>query len=187
MPEWKGVAMGSIAIEMKTLSSRQLAVARAIAATLFEADATHPVPRERLDFTLQELRAYVSRVGLQTRLAFGFAFFVLQHAPFLLMGKIRRFTKLSGDARRRYLEKLEKSRLGLVVVLVKTVLSFVYFEHPDALAGTGYDAQGLLGPAWAAGATSPISRLRVLVGETTKTDRPEPSAEPRPATVAKGA
>lgn len=179
--------MGSVAVDMKTLTSRQLAVARAIAATLFEADSQHPVPRERLDFVLQELRAYVSRVGLQTRVAFGAAFFVVQHAPFLLLGKIQRFTRLSGDARRRYLEKLEKSRFGLVMVLLKTMLSFMYFEHPDALAGTGYDAQGLLGPAWAAGAASPISRLRVL----TNPKNPEPASAPepdaRPAGVAKGA
>lgn len=179
--------MGSSAVDMKTLSSRQLAVARAIAATLFEADALHPVPRERLDFALQELRAYVSKVGLQTRLALGAAFFVLQHAPFLLIGKIRRFTRLSGEARRKYLEKLERSRFGIVMVLVKTLLSFVYFEHPDALAGTGYDAQGLLGPAYAVGAAPPTSRLRVLESPPNPSPPEEPSSEVRPATVAKGA
>ncbi|HWV37914.1 MAG TPA: hypothetical protein VN033_05500 [Vulgatibacter sp.] len=177
--------MGSIAIDMKTLTSRQLAVARAIAATLFEADALHPVPRERLDLVLQDLRAYVARVGLQTRLALGAAFFVLQHAPFLLIGKIGRFTRLSGEARRRYLERLERSRFGIVMVLVKTLLCFVYFEHPDALAGTGYDAQGLLGPAWALGAASPISRLRVL--ESNPSPSEASASEARPTTVAKGA
>ena len=178
--------MGSTAIEMKTLSSRQLAVARAIAATLFEADARHPVPRVRLDFVLQELRAYAARVGLQTRLALGAAFFVLQHAPFLLVGKIKRFTRMSGDARRKYLEKLERSRIGIVMVLVKTLLSFMYFEHPDALAGTGYDAQGLLGPAYALGAASPIARMRVLESHPNP-NPPADQPELRPASVAKGA
>jgi len=175
--------MGSTPIDMKTLSSRQLQIAYAVAATLFEADAASPVPKERLEFAMEELRAFAARVGLQTRLAFKAAFVVMQLAPFLMLGKVQRFTRLSMIARRRCLKKLEASRFGLVVVLLKTILSFVYFEHPEALAETGYDAEGLLGPAWAAGTTSPISKLKLRVIENPILPAPseqEPVVAPAP-------
>ncbi|AKU89722.1 hypothetical protein AKJ08_0109 [Vulgatibacter incomptus] len=155
-----------------------------MAATLFEADG--PVPRERLDFAIEELRAYVARVGFQTRLAFDAAFFVMQVAPLFVFGKLRRFTSLSTLARRRCIERLEQSRLGLVVVLLKTMLSMVYFEHPDALAGTGYDAEGLIGPAWAQGSTSPLSKLKLQVIETPVSDEPEQLPVPAAGRVAGG-
>ncbi len=181
--------MGSFAVAMKNLSTRQLAVAHAVAATIFEADSLHPVPPERLDFTMRELRAYVARAGLQTRAAFRAAFIVVQFAPLFLIGRLHRFTSLSAQAKAVYLRKLEAGPLGLVMVLLKTVLSFVYFEHPDALASTGYDAQGLLGPAWAAGSPSPISKLRVIENPAPAQVAPEsePAPELLPGRVAEGA
>lgn len=132
---------------MRTLSVRQQVVARAVMAALFD-DGAEGVPKERLDWALVELRSYVARVGLQTRLAFRAAFWVVQLSPLFLRGKLRRFVRLPVADRVELLLKLERSRLGLVVVLLKTICSMLYFEHPDALARTGYDGQGLLGPAW---------------------------------------
>mgnify|MGYP001306813955 CR=1 FL=1 len=148
---------------MRVLSLRQLKIARALTATLF--DDGSGVPAERLDYAMAELVGYASRVGRVTRLALSFALWVMQLAPFLLFGIFRKFTSASAEIRQRCLRKLEGSRLGLVVVLLKTVLSMIYFEHPEALASTGYDAQGLLGPAWAQGSISPVTKLRVLEGE----------------------
>lgn len=145
---------------MRVLSLRQLRIARALTATLF--DDGSGIPVERLDYAMTELVGYAARVGRVTRLALAFALWVMQLAPFFLFGIFRRFTGASAEIRLRCLRKLEGSRLGLVVVLLKTVLSMIYFEHPDALASTGYDAQGLLGPAWAQGSTSPVLKLRVV-------------------------
>lgn len=150
---------------MKSLSLRQLRIARSLAATLFDDGTGTGVPSERLDFAMVELSGYAARVGRLTRAALSFAFTVLQFAPFLLFGVFRKFTSGSTELRQRCLGKLERTRFGLVLVLLKTVLSMVYFEHPDALASTGYDAEGLLGPAWAEGA-SPITKLRVLPAST---------------------
>lgn len=182
----KGSDMGSTDIDMKALTSRQLEIARTVAATLFETDASKPLPPERLDFAIEELRDFTARAGIQTRMAFNAAFIVVQLAPLLFLGKLRRFTRLSAIARKRCIQKLESSRLGLVMVLLKTVLSFVYFEHPDALASTGYDAEGLLGPAWAVGGRSPIAKLPLRVIDNPiqlETDEPERGADVVPAPV----
>jgi hypothetical protein len=132
---------------MRTLSPRQLAVVRAVAITLFD-DGSGGVPDDRIAFTLREMRAYVGRVGFQTRMAFRAALLVVQLAPLLLLGKLRRFVTLGPSDRARCLGRLERSRLGLVLVLLKTTLCLHYFEHPDVLARMGYDGQGLIGPAW---------------------------------------
>jgi len=143
---------------MRALSPGQLRIARALAATLF--DDGSGGPSERLDYAMAELARYVARVGKLTRLALAFALWVMQLAPLLFLGIFRTFTDASADIRHRCLSRLEVSRLGLVMVLLKTLLSLVYFEHPDALASTGYDAQGLHGPAWTAEGMP--ARLRVV-------------------------
>lgn len=145
---------------MKTLNHRQITVARAVAGAFFD-DGSGSLPQERLDFAMRELRRVVSRAGYQTRLAFRFACLAIQFAPFLL-GRLRRFSRLELPARQTLLRKLEPGLLGLVVVLFKNTLSIVYFEHPDALAETGYDGRGMDGPAWASDGESPLAKLPVL-------------------------
>lgn len=132
---------------MKTLSPRQLAVVRAVAITLFD-DGCGGVSDDRVAFTMRELRAYVERVGFQTRVALRAALLVVQLAPLLLLGRLVRFVKLGPADRALCLVRLEGSRLGLVLVLLKTTLCLHWFEHPEVLARTGYDGQGLIGPAW---------------------------------------
>ncbi len=133
---------------MRSLSPRQLAVVRAVADTLF-AERGGVARDERIAFTLRELRANFVRYGFQTQLAFRGALAVIQLlAPLLLLGQLRRFVHLSPAARARCLTLLEGSRLGLVLVLLKTMLCLHYFEHPEVVARTGYDVRGQLGPAW---------------------------------------
>src|SRR5262245_50579744 len=133
---------------MRSLNNRQISVARAVCGGFFD-DGSGSLPPERLDFATKELRRVIGRAGWQTRIAFRFACLVIQFAPLLLLGRLKRFARLDVAARQAVLRRLERSRLGLVVVLLKTTLCMVYFEHPDALSETGYDAQGMLGPAWA--------------------------------------
>lgn len=140
---------------MKTLSTRQLALARAISAALFD-DGEAGVPEERLSWVARELKAHFVAMGTQTRLAFRAAFWVVQFLPILWGLKLRRFARLSLADRVRFLSWLETSRFGLILVLLKTVLGTVYFEHPDALARTGYDGLGLLGPTRLLPAVSPV-------------------------------
>lgn len=130
---------------MKTLSTRHLALARAISSALFD-DGEAGVPEERLSWVARELEAQFLSMGTQTRLAFRAAFWVVQFLPLLWGMRLRRFVRLSLPDRIGFLSWLETSRLGLILVLLKTVLGTVYFEHPDALARTGYDGQGLFGP-----------------------------------------
>lgn len=170
---------------MKPLSPKQLHIARSMADVLF--DGGEGIPAERLDYAVGELRDYSSRMGWQSRIALGFALWVVSFAPFLLWFQFRRFENLPKDRRLACLIALEQSKLGMLLVVLKTVLSMVYFEHPDALAATGYDGIGLLGPAYVEGsspidgAAAPIgAKLRVLVSET-------PSAEEATAEEEAGA
>lgn len=142
---------------MRTLSARQLVIFRAVAATIV-AEPGAPVPPERLDFAVSELRLYASSMGGQTRLAFGLALLVVQLAPLFLIGRLSLFTNLPAPGRLSCLERLEAGPLGLLLVLLKTMVCLLYYEHPDALAATGYDAVGLLAPAHVEGA-SPLARL----------------------------
>lgn len=131
---------------MKTLSARQIILARSIASALFD-DGAAGVPEDRLAHVARELRAHFLRMGHQTRLAFRASLWMVQLSPILWRVRLRRFVGLSLPDRIRFLTWLETSRFGLVLVLLKTVFGTLYFEHPDALAHSSYDGQGLLGPA----------------------------------------
>ncbi len=143
---------------MASLSPRSLDVAAAVAEALFDRGARGRVPPERLAFLRAELASYARSIGPQTSLALRAALLVAQLAPLALGPRRARLTSLPPDERGHALEALERSRLGLVVVLLKVTLTMLYFEHPAALAETGYDAQGLRGPAFAPGA-SPLLPL----------------------------
>lgn len=147
---------------MTFLSPRRLAVTRAVLCTMVDHGAGS-LTEERVAFTLRELRAYLDRAGLQTRVAFRGALLVVQLSPLLLLRRVRRFVHQSPDARARCLARLERSRLGLVVVLLKTTLCLHWYEHPEVLARTGYDGEGLLAPAFAEGAAPPVARRLPLL------------------------
>lgn len=139
---------------------RRFAVLRAVLQALFD-----PGPQAQASIapTIAEIRAYLARAGLQTRLAFRAALLAVQFSPLLTLGALRRFVGLDAADRARCLARLERSRLGLAVVLLKTVLCLHWFDRPEVLARTGYDGSG---PAWAGGPSVPAPRLPILPGHT---------------------
>jgi hypothetical protein len=150
---------------MTFLSPRRVAVTRAVLCTIVDHGAGS-LTEERIAFTLRELRAYLDHVGLQTRIAFRAALLVVQLSPWLLLRGLRRFVHQAPTERARCLAGLERSRLGLVVVLLKTTLCLHWYEHPEVLARTGYDGEGLLGPAYAEGAAPPVARKLPILPES---------------------
>ncbi len=154
---------------MKDLSPRQLAVVRRVMETLFD-EGSGSLPEERVAFVFASLRPWFARAGLQTQMAFRGALLVVQFSPLLFLRRLQRFVRLGAAERARCLVGIERSRrLGLLMVLLKTALGLHYFEHPEMLARTGYDGEGLLGPAWARDGGSPLpatgSKLQVVGGE----------------------
>lgn len=138
------------------LSRRSLRVLRAVAEVLFD-DGSGPPAGERLDWLIADVDDFVRATAGTTRLGLRVATWLIQMSPLLLRRSWRRFVKLPGDRRLAVLERLESSRfapLALLFGVVKIILAMLYFEHPGALAETGYDGHCLTGPHPAPGLPS---------------------------------
>ena len=76
------------------------------------------------------------------RRSFGLLTLCLQLLPLFMIGVPRRMTSLSLADRVRYLEALERSRVGLLAMLLtafKVPLCMAAFEEGEELASTGFD------------------------------------------------
>lgn len=74
----------------------------------------------------------------------GFAVFTLamQVLPLFVLGRFALMTSLTLDERIRYLEALERSRLGFIAMLfvaIKVPMTICAFEEGDELRSTGFD------------------------------------------------
>lgn len=130
-----------------TFSARQRRVIRHLAQALYD-DGAAPGVDARLDWLVGEVDDFVGRAGWVTRLSLHLALFALEALPALLGFGPRRLTSLSREASVRYLARLERDHadgVGVALVSWKSVLTVLYFEHPDALAETNYDGACLLG------------------------------------------
>jgi hypothetical protein len=122
-----------------TLKARQRPLVRALAEAMF-AHADGPSP-ERLDAFVAEIDNFVSFASRTLRFGLLLMLEVVRVAPVLLLFRFATFGSLSRDDRVRVLERMERSRLvalTLVFAAWKTILSFVFFEHPEELAAVGY-------------------------------------------------
>jgi hypothetical protein len=123
------------------LSDRKLRILRCTTEALFS-DAERTVPTDRLDWVDIEINDYLAATSGVTRTVVWFVLSILQFAPPLTGVRLARFTNCSVADRQRCLHRLERSPFffsTLVAVLTKALLCTIYFEHPDALAETGFD------------------------------------------------
>ena len=135
------------------ISKRQLRVLRAVAECLFS-DGTVAVPEGRLDWLMADLDDYLRATAGTTRLVLRLSTWLLQFSPWLALRRPRRLTSLPVERRLLCLQRLATSRVALVALLfgvAKIVLAMLYFEHPEALAETGYDGDCLRGANPSAG------------------------------------
>lgn len=116
---------------------------RALALGLF--DGGDGIPRERLDWVLQDLEGFLGHAGPRTRGLFVVVMAVIEWLPPLLSLNLRRLSRLGPTERAHFLERLETSRFAILLALPKAALSLTYYEHPEALAETGYDGTCLHG------------------------------------------
>lgn len=129
------------------LSRRQRRVLRAVAEGLFS-EPDHQVPADRLDWLEVECDDFLAATTGLTRTIVWLALTVLQLSPPLSIWTPRFMTGCTIEQRQKCLERIESSPLvfvSLLVALIKAFLSSMYFEHPDALAETGFDGACVTG------------------------------------------
>lgn len=114
----------------------------ALAEVLFETEEGPP-PADRVTWLCGEVQDFFARVGTRSRLVFRLSLFavgllgpllVLRPWPLRFIGHERRAVALS---------RVERSPLGGALFAVKAILCILYFEHADAAAEAGYEAECL--------------------------------------------
>jgi hypothetical protein len=121
-----------------TLKRRHRPVVRALAEALFSPDGE--VEEERLDAFVGEVDGFISPASKTLRFGLLLMLDVIRWSP-LLFARFRTFEELSVKDRVHHLEKLDRSRvkqLPLLVVAYKTVLTMLFYEHESELAALGY-------------------------------------------------
>lgn len=126
-----------------TLGPASRRIARALGEAFFDPAAEGRAPAEaeaRLDAFVDDLDAFMSPASKTLRFGLLAMLFVIQWSP-VLFGRFRTFEGLSVEDRVHHLERLERSKvaqLPLLVVAYKTVMTMLYYEDEDELRAVGY-------------------------------------------------
>jgi hypothetical protein len=145
-------------------SFRERHVMRALAAALFDPEGRGDID-VRLEWAVDQSDAMAGAARGAPLFGLRVALVLLQFFPLLFGFGARRMTNLRVHDRVRYLEALEQAKIpwfGLPVFAWKTILAATYFEHPDALAETGYDGVCLTGEGSLTRGNRRPSRLPVV-------------------------
>jgi hypothetical protein len=128
------------------LSPWQTTELRAFAEAFF-ADEDGPPSDPHLDNTLDELGQLIAHAGARSQLLFGASVLTMAFlVPALLLGRFRRFSRLSFDERLEALHRSERSPAGLAVFLLRALTSIVFYEHPDGARAIRWDQRCLTAP-----------------------------------------
>lgn len=127
--------------ERRTFSDRERDAIRALAEAVFH-DGTGRDIDDRIAWLLPEVDRLVSATSTRVRLAYRATLWLLSWAPFFVSLRLARLSGCTIEERISFLQRLDHHPIGLFRLLLvpwKTALAFVYYEHPEALAETGYD------------------------------------------------
>jgi hypothetical protein len=121
------------------LAPRHGRVVRALGEAMFH----HPGgPRpEQLDVLAARYAEHIAAVSGTLRFMLLASLDIVRWLPLVLVPAARPFESLTVAVRERFLERLERSRVVLLVLLFvahKTLLSVLFFEDPDELRAMGY-------------------------------------------------
>ena len=126
----------------KTLKPRHRPLVYSMAEAMF-AHENGPKP-ERLDEFVDELDSFVSFASRTLRMTLMLMLEVVRFAPVLLVYRWATFPTLSREDRVCVLERMEHSRLYIVLTLVfaayKAIFSLLFFEAPQELTVSGYSS-----------------------------------------------
>ena len=116
-------------------------------AEAFFTDPNDPSDRgaaQRFVWLVNDVDDFISQAGPSLRWGTRIAALIVELAPILFIGKLARCSSLALEDRERYLAKFEAStvpRVAVLVVLFKTLMTVLYFEHPEAAPHLGYDGR----------------------------------------------
>jgi hypothetical protein len=103
-------------------------------------ETLEPPPAARIDWMVDDLDHFLLSVGGRSRFVFRAALTTLVTLGPVTIGSLRPFASLSLADRVRALERLDQPLAGpaaLCVFAVKTLMSFLWFEHPDTQVEAG--------------------------------------------------
>ena len=122
-----------------TLAPRQRALVRALGEALFH-HADGPTP-EQLDILVTGVEAHLVPVSRPQRFMLLLAMELVRWLPLLLFVGLDTFDGLSVDRRLRILERMDHSRVLILLmplVAFKTLFAMLFFEQPAELRAMGY-------------------------------------------------
>jgi hypothetical protein len=121
-----------------TLKARHRPIVRALAEAMFSPDGE--VASERLDAFVEDVDGFISPASKTLRFGLVLMLAVIQWSP-LLFFRLRTFDQMTVDERVHHLERLEKSKvkqLPLLVVAYKTILTMIFYEDETEQLTLGY-------------------------------------------------
>lgn len=133
-----GVALVTRDFARTTLKARHRRVVRAATEAMFSPDGE--VAPERLDAVVDDLDGFISPASKTLRFGLLLLMTALRWSPLFYL-RATPFEELSVDERARHLERLERSRLKqlpLLVIALKTMLTMIFYEDEGELRAIGY-------------------------------------------------
>jgi hypothetical protein len=126
------------------LRPRQRVVLRALGDALFGHERG---PRaEQLDALVDGYERHLTPVSATLRFGLLAMLDLIRWLPLLLLVGFRPFEDLPRERRVRILERMECSRVAMLLVPLvayKSFLAFIFFEDPDELRAMGYPGDGV--------------------------------------------
>jgi hypothetical protein len=125
------VALVTKDFQRTTLKAHHRPVLRALAEAMFSADGE--VSAERLDAFVDDVDGFISPTSKTLRFGLLAMLFAIRWSPLLFL-RLKTFDELSVEERVHHLERLERSKvkqLPLLVVAYKTILTMVFYENED--------------------------------------------------------
>ena len=114
------------------------------------------VEPERLDAFVDDVDGFISPASKTLRFGLLVMLFAIRWSPLLFL-RFKTFDELSVDDRVHHLERLEKSKvkqLPLLVVAYKTVLTMIFYEDEQEQRAIGYPGHDR--KRWKKGSSLPI-------------------------------
>src|SRR5690349_8685769 len=102
---------------------------RALALTLFDrGGGAREAYEARIDWAIADLAEFLAYAGPRTTFALTVTAWVIELAPIFIVKKLSRMSRLEPADRLAYLEAVDQTRLAIMLILPKALLSLVYFE-----------------------------------------------------------
>ncbi len=133
------------------------------------------VEPERLDAFVDDVDGFISPASKTLRFGLLLMLFAIKWSP-LLFFRFKTFDELPVDDRVHHLERLEKSKvkqLPLLVVAYKTVLTMIFYEDEQEQRAIGYPGHDR--NRWKKGGPLPVVQPAGLRASNARTDSEVPS------------